>query len=640
MTRQHKEIGWYFPPTNGGREDGFKDPGIAHFSGLPLSSLARETIQNSLDARKSDSDPVHISFELSQLKPDDIGGNELIDVIKSCIKTAKQCGDEYAKNQLRKAQDILRKNYIPCLSISDQNTTGLLETNWHTLIKMQGLSQKPGVEGAGGSYGIGKYAPFAVSTLRTVFYWTYYELKSGMNSDIHGEEFFQGKSVLMSHETDGDQITQGTGFYGIKENCEKVKDGIPQCFRMLSRNGNPICGTKLFITGFSLVQDWRNRIASSVISNYFYVIANGKLKVIIDPDETEDDLFEINDSSIEKWFGRLENNLDFVDDEDVYALSRSRHYWNLLKGGCEPIEKQDKDLGHCKLWIRVAEGLPSRVALIRGTGMLVTDRQEKLLRFPLFREFVAVCSFEDPEGNELLRGMENPQHDKFEPHRLPEGEQREKGRKALKRITDWIRAEIRKKAGPSNESKSTNLSELANYLPDLYADESFDDSDGNNPDSKDREPGFGERVTVSLRPIRRSAPPALLPSDSVDVHDGYGLDTGNTGGGGVEDEGGGGGRTGPGEGEGHGGSGTRGGGRGRTLFPVSRIRILPIMESDNCYRLVFYPERSGTIRLQLEEAGDSSSIQRDDIRVSSGADSLNELSVVEGVRSELENNGR
>ena len=38
------EIGWRFPPTSGGRVDGFNDPGIAHFTGSPLVSLARETI--------------------------------------------------------------------------------------------------------------------------------------------------------------------------------------------------------------------------------------------------------------------------------------------------------------------------------------------------------------------------------------------------------------------------------------------------------------------------------------------------------------------------------------------------------------------------------------------------------------------
>ena len=60
-------IGWNFPPTNGGREDGFNDPGVAIFSGNPLSSVARETIQNSLDARASEGEPVHMDFEIVNL---------------------------------------------------------------------------------------------------------------------------------------------------------------------------------------------------------------------------------------------------------------------------------------------------------------------------------------------------------------------------------------------------------------------------------------------------------------------------------------------------------------------------------------------------------------------------------------------
>ena len=63
-------IGWRFPPTNGGQADGFNDPGIAHFNGLPLTSLARETIQNSLDARGTLGTPVHVplSWSTSALK--------------------------------------------------------------------------------------------------------------------------------------------------------------------------------------------------------------------------------------------------------------------------------------------------------------------------------------------------------------------------------------------------------------------------------------------------------------------------------------------------------------------------------------------------------------------------------------------
>ena len=60
------------------------DPGIAHFSGTPHSSLARETIQNSLDARDSYDHPVDVSFEMIELSPDDMGRVELSAAIDAC----------------------------------------------------------------------------------------------------------------------------------------------------------------------------------------------------------------------------------------------------------------------------------------------------------------------------------------------------------------------------------------------------------------------------------------------------------------------------------------------------------------------------------------------------------------------------
>ena len=47
---------------------------------------------------------------------------------------------------------------------------------WHRLVKMTGQSAKNS-NTAGGSYGIGKHAPFAVSGLRTIFYSTRYKSK-------------------------------------------------------------------------------------------------------------------------------------------------------------------------------------------------------------------------------------------------------------------------------------------------------------------------------------------------------------------------------------------------------------------------------------------------------------------------------
>lgn len=621
-------VGWHFPPTGGGKEDGYNDSGVAHFSGTPLYSLARETIQNSLDARKIEGEPVEVAFELIAVEPEDIGSVELTRAVKSSIVRAQELPDRDAERALLKALDVLDSGSIHCLCVSDINTTGLREKNWHALVKMQGFSQKDD-RGAGGSHGIGKYAPFAVSALRTVFYWTCYE------EDDERVEKLQGKAVLMSHGTAADR-TVGTGFYGVKEKCEALShtDSIADSFRRLNADHLPKHGTGLVITGFSEESNWQQRIASSVIENYFYAIAERMLQVLVDPGANATNLpdVQIDQNNLSEWLGWLEAASPADDDEDGSALKRAKAYCELVDGSVVPVEKQDGELGHCKLYVRVGEGLPSRVALVRRTGMLVTDQQTNLLRFPLHQEFAAICIFEDSSGNELLRRMENPQHDRFEYNRLPE-EERGKGRQALRRITSWIRDEIRKQAGPKESGQTTVLSELAAYLPDLHPDEPFDGADdGSNEGTKER--GFGERITMSLKPIRKSAP--ALPKGDEDDADGTGTDLGNRGGGGARTNGGGGGSGGAGEGDGEGGQGSRSGGAVRKRLPVSAVRVLPV-EGENRYCLSFRPRRSGRCRLEVEEAGDSSTDTLEDVRTADGEPLANvSVALMAGERASLE----
>ena len=578
----NSNIGWKFPPTNGGRVDGYNDPGIAHFSGAPLSSLARETIQNSLDARMSYEEPVHVSFELIDLEPTDLGVEELKKAIDACSWVPGN--DATVRDALETAKKSITMQQIPCLRVSDRNTTGLRGDNWRALVKMQGVSHKPELVGAGGSHGVGKYAPFSVSALRTVFYWTCYQ-ENG--KDI---EKFQGKSVLMSHERE-DGETQGTGFYGIKSDCSELEGRhIPGHFRLLSQEGSPVYGTSLVITSFPTTGDWRRRIATSVIENFFHAISVGGLTVIIEPNNSEanSDLFEIEKNSLGEWFNYLGKRTESDDatDEDGQGLKQAKTFWELSKAAIPSSEKQDQDLGHCRLWVRVAEGLPRKVGFVRRTGMLITTQQNKLIRFPGFRDFSALCVFEDPDGNELLRRMENPKHDQFEPARLPETE-RKRGRRALNRITKWIRGEIRKHAGPPEGGQKTVLSELAYYLPDFQPEEPFEDNHATG--DRTNEPGFGERVTVELKPVRRPKP-AVLPSEkesSTEEGDGDGDDIGGAGGGPTGSGGGTGGTGGSGEGDGTGGTGIRGGGSHPKSIPISSVRILPAVKGKKPFQVEF-----------------------------------------------------
>ena len=162
--------------------------------------------------------------------------------------------------------------------------------------------------------------------------------------------------------------------------------------------------------------------------------------------------------------------------------------------------------------------------------------------------------------------MENPQHDRFEPDRLPE-EERDKGRRVLRRITKWVRDEIRKHAGPPEIGTKTELSELARLLPELDSDEPFDDTSNEYSVGK-REQNFGEAITVKLKPIRKSG--LAKSANDEDDSDSVGHDIGTSGGGsdGTGTAGGAGGSTGLEEGEGRGGTGGKSGGLERFSFSL------------------------------------------------------------------------
>ena len=554
------QIGWKFPPTGGGVSDGFRDAGMAHFTGGRISSLARETIQNSLDACSSDA-PVEISFEMANIDGSAFGIEELIQIFERC-KESPVCHEEDIA-ELDLGLKVLRQKEVRCLRISDRKTTGLQNEYWNALVKARGFNKKND-PGAGGSHGIGKAAPFVVTPLRAVFYWT----RCAENGKA--VEKYQGKAVLMSHESD-EGLTQGTGYYGIKQDCkELVGEAVPEAIRQLGNNDPTAEGTDLFIVGFQAQSGWQRLIAESVIANYFYAIHDGKLKVLIDSDEEMErrGLDEIDAESLDAWFEYLKEAQSEIreesEEEQSDKVAEAKAFLDAVKE-VEPSEKQDKDLGHCKLWIKTEEGMPSKVGFVRGTGMLITSEANiaNIKKFTGYREFAALCVFDSSKGNELLRRMENPMHDQFEPDRLSENE-RDMGERALKRIAKWIRAEIKKQAGPPEGTKQLILSkELSKYVP-MESDEGFDAS-GKEGGAKASE--FSN--VISLERARRKPQPYQLqlpiPDDGEEDEDGG--EEGDEGGRGEgEGSGGGGGRSdGPGHGDGEGGTGNRGGG-GRPLI--------------------------------------------------------------------------
>ncbi len=118
-----KKIGWNFPANDDGQEVGLNDPGIETFKDDPLSSLAREGLQNSADAADQSNKPVEVHFKLLEIPSSEFPGYaEFKQTLQACKQYAKssQKTVAFCDNALA----VLAQPTLPVLQISDYNTTG------------------------------------------------------------------------------------------------------------------------------------------------------------------------------------------------------------------------------------------------------------------------------------------------------------------------------------------------------------------------------------------------------------------------------------------------------------------------------------------------------------------------------------
>ena len=214
---------WRFPDNNYTNENGLDTSDMEMFKKDPVSSLAREICQNSIDAAYNEK-PVRVEFSLFQITREMIPGiEELTKQIEACYEYKKDSPKEGPA--LKALKKSVNKETITCLRVSDFHTTGVVGaltnergTPFYNLTKGSGVSDKGG--SSGGSKGIGKFASFVVSTTNTVFYST------RANDDSCA---YIGISKLRSTPIGGDPdlLTMGIGYYGVdKKNFPKFNTDL------------------------------------------------------------------------------------------------------------------------------------------------------------------------------------------------------------------------------------------------------------------------------------------------------------------------------------------------------------------------------------------------------------------------------
>lgn len=467
------EISWRFPPLSGGTKQGFTNNDIEAFKGEELiDNLAREICQNSLDAKNEKVDgPVRVVFELKQIRTDSY------DVFSGYSKCLKGCREFWSTGGtidaklgafLTEAENTLKKTYVNILVASDYNTKGLcgnhdldnISTPWEALTGADGISVKAD-DNSGGSYGIGKNAPFACSSLSMVFYNTF---------DFEANRAFIGVGRIATLFNESHKPTQRVGKYQCND------ESAEQWFPIYAENENTFrdlfvreeYGTDVIITGFNETDNWIENIAKAVLKNFFIAIAEKKLVVEL---KDGDRIIRIDDSTIADQIKEYTNS-------DFQQMEKTRQLY--VAYSAPDIKQNITIMGEenaVEIYVKTERSFARTIANFRSTGMLVGFGSRRL-----FQHYAAVLIVRGSKLGELLRDCEPPRHNRWD-YKLLKGEVNKDKRKQAKESLDSIESELLSLLRSQFETpagESTDAPGMSAYLADTEDGTLPEDATGND----------------------------------------------------------------------------------------------------------------------------------------------------------------
>lgn len=407
---------WDFPDFGGGQTHGIDgDSAVSTFKGTALPSLAKEVLQNSLDARRDKKKPAVVKFSVFSIPTNDLPGRE--DLYKALLSSKSRNFDENSGNEkirvfFEKALSTLTADNLCVMQISDYNTTGLtnpdadiLDDNqskhsrWLKLVHGMGSTDKGGV--SGGSHGQGKSAALANSAIRTLFYST---------MDQAGKKAFQGVAYVGTHKKPGgNTLSQSVGYFG---KADGTNSPIMECLSLNPSFHRTESGTDIFVAGFENTEHWIDIILLAVLNDYLVALWKDELVVYIGND------IEISKRTLPEVFDRYRtayeavegNPKEYFADKCLEAIQNPEYH----------SEPQDVEFhgvhGRIEVFLKTGIGYPKSVSMVREIGMKVFDKQNQTSAM----QYVGVMYIQGEELNSFLAGLENVQHTSWEVDRNSE----------------------------------------------------------------------------------------------------------------------------------------------------------------------------------------------------------------------------
>ena len=426
---------WSFPINQDDSQTGISDSGIETFREDMYASLARETCQNSMDAKLEDETYTKIDFKLFYVAQEQLQDHQtLISAFKKAKAHGEVLGDAKTTEFFSKGLKILVGDLLPVLRISDFNTTGLTGSHkrygsdWVNLIKNSGISQKSGT--SGGSYGIGKSAPFACTDTRTILYSTL---------DKDGVEASQGVSRIISFLDDNNRFTTGTGYFG------KGTDPMDGQLSLDPNFTREQSGTDLYLIGFKDEPGWKDQVIKSILDGFLMALYDEKLVVKVQG-------VVINKNSLDGLINH------YKEDTQMY---RAYNYYRVLTSKETHIKRHTlQGLGDIEVLVMLEQGFHKRALISRINGMKIFD----MAYISTDVSFAAIVRLIDQDVNAFFRLLEPPAHDKWVPALY------EKNKSLARRRVAAVRAAVKKiveDLGQDSISDEMDVAGLGHYLPDM-----------------------------------------------------------------------------------------------------------------------------------------------------------------------------
>lgn len=411
-------------------------------------SIIREVVQNSIDALREDEECLKIVIDISERSTSTFpGGEDLRDRLKLCTETFDH--DTKAKRIFAKLDAKLSGDSHWLVSFKDENTKGLegglaldeRGTNLYQLIYGIGTTNKGNATGTGGSFGVGKMAPFARAGLRTIIY----DTKNSETSHIIGKTI-----IADSYE---DEIHYASTGYNM--------DSV-QFSDYLGKSAQSELGTSVHIPFYVFLKEGNidNEVESfliDVLSNFIISVYYNRLEVIINVNDTTK--LSISKSTLFENINILEQ-LEVKSAKKREIIEEIKVVYNLLSSSASNEHRVDFDENNYAI-VKLLTGKDlsnyKKVYYTREQLMKIKSDNTGVKSFSSYAALV-ICN--GSKINDILRQAEPTTHDKWVIKNIDGASNKDYYREFMGAVHNFIRSELESKISDSltlETNKSDNL---------------------------------------------------------------------------------------------------------------------------------------------------------------------------------------